>query len=160
SADDRFEVATLKQNKSGDPNGFIRPGPSGRVTITNMSGRALVGFAYDIQGYLLVGGPRWLADEKFDLIAKMEDNPASGPSDPEQPNPVAFAMRKLLVERFKLKLHTESREFDAYALVLVKPGVTGPALKPSTTDCQALRAQAQRGELPARPTPMADDVIP
>jgi len=161
SADERtFEVATLKQNKSGDPNGFIRPGPGGRVTITNMSGRALVSFAYDIPGYFLVGGPRWLADEKFDLIVKMEDNPASGPSGSSQPNPVTFAMRKLLAERFKLKVHTESREFDAYALVLAKPGVTGPGLRPSTSDCQALLAQVQRGQLPARPTPMANGIMP
>jgi len=123
--DGTFDVATVRRSKSGEPFGSIRPGSGGRVTITNMKARDLVTFAYDIPGYLLVGGPGWLADEKFDITAKMEGNPAWGAGS-GRPNPVALAMRKLLGARFKLKLHTESRELDAYALVLVKPGVTGP----------------------------------
>ena len=53
-----------------------------------------------------------------------------------------LAMRSLLAERFKLKLHKETREMDVYALVMVKPGVPGPALKQSSTDCLAM-ANAQ-----------------
>jgi hypothetical protein len=93
--DGTFDVATVRRSKSGEPFGSIRPGSG------------------------------WLADEKFDITAKMEGNPAWGAAS-GRPNPVALAMRKLLGARFKLKLHTESRELDAYALVLVKPGVTGP----------------------------------
>ena len=52
-------------------------------------------------------------------------------------------MRALLADRFKLRLHRETKQVDVYALVLVKLGVVGPALKPSTQDCAAA-AEAQR----------------
>jgi uncharacterized protein (TIGR03435 family) len=149
--DGTFEVATLKQNKSGERGGGIRRLPGGRVTVTNMAARQLVGFAYQLQPYQLIGGPGWLADDKFDLTAKMEGNPDWGVPGTGRPDPIQLAMRKLLAERFKLKLHTESRDLDAYALVLVKPGVTGPQLKPSPTDCAELMKQAQRGQLPPPP---------
>src|SRR4029077_13723218 len=41
-----FEVATLKQNKSGERGSGIRRLPGGRVTVTNMPARQLISFAY------------------------------------------------------------------------------------------------------------------
>jgi uncharacterized protein (TIGR03435 family) len=131
------------------------------VTVTNMPVRTLITFAYSLQlgQFQLVGGPSWLSDDKFDITAKMEGNPEWGGPGTGKPDPITLAMRKLLADRFKLKLHTESRDLDAYALVLVKPGVTGPALKPSPTDCAAMLKQAQRGQLPPGPPP-ATGVVP
>ena len=146
-----FEVATLKQNKSGERGGGIRRLPGGRVTVTNMAARQLVTFAYGLGQWQLIGGPGWLADDKYDVTAKMQGNPEWGGPGTGQPDPISLAMRKLLAERFKLKLHTEMRDLDAYALVMVKPGTPGPALKPSPTDCKALLDKAQRGQLPPPP---------
>src|ERR1041384_4915988 len=130
-----FEVATLKQNNSGDGNGGFGRLPGGRVTVTNVPARLLISFAYQLGQYQLVGGPGWLSDERFDITAKIDGNPEwEGPGS-GRPDPIQIAMRKLLAERFKLKIHTESRDLDAYALVMVKPGVAGQALKPSPTDC-------------------------
>lgn len=155
-----FEVATLKQNNSGERGGGIRRLPGGRVTVTNMPARALVTFAYQLGQYQLVGGPNWLADDKFDITAKMEGNPEwEGPGS-GKPDPIQVAMRKLLSERFKLRVHTESRDLDAYALVMVKPGAAGPALKPSTTDCKALAEQARQGKLPTTPPQPVDGIVP
>lgn len=149
-----FEVATLKQNKSGERGGGIRRLPGGRVTVTNMAARQLITFAYQLGQFQLTGGPSWLADDKFDITAKMEGNPEwEGPGS-GKPDPIQLAMRKLLAERFKLKLHAESRDLDAYALVMVKPGVNGPALKPSTTDCKAIAEQARQGKPPTPPQPV------
>jgi uncharacterized protein (TIGR03435 family) len=159
ASDGTFEVATLKQNKSGERGGGIRRLPGGRVAVTNMAARQLVAFAYQLQQYQLVGGPQWLVDDKFDMTAKMEGNPEWGGPGTGKPDPIQLAMRKLLAERFKLKVHTESRDLDAYALVMVKPGVPGPQLKPSTTDCKALLDKAQRGQLPQGPPP-ATGVVP
>ena len=155
-----FEVATLKQNKSGERGGGIRRLPGGRMTVTNMAARQLVGFAYQLQPYQLLGGPNWLADDKFDVTAKMEGNPEwEGPGS-GKPDPIQLAMRALLADRFKLKVHTESRDLDAYALVMVKPGITGPALKPSTTDCKALVEQARQGKLPPTPPQPVNGIMP
>ncbi len=105
--DGTFEVATLKQNKSGERGGGIRRLPGGRVTVTNMAARQLIGFAYQLGPWQLIGGPGWLADDKFDLTAKMEGNPEWGGPGTGRPDPIQLAMRKLLAERFTLKLHTE-----------------------------------------------------
>src|SRR4029453_6865052 len=67
-----FEVATLKANKSGERGGGIRRLPGGRVTVTNMPARGLVTFAYQLGQWQLIGGPGWLADERFDITAKIE----------------------------------------------------------------------------------------
>jgi uncharacterized protein (TIGR03435 family) len=149
-----FEVATLKQNKSGERGGGIRRLPGGRVTVTNMPARGLVTFAYQLGQWQLIGGPGWLADDRFDITAKIEGNPEwEGPGS-GKPDPIMVAMRALLVERFKLKLHTEMRDLDAYALVMVKPDTPGPALKPSTTDCKALAEQLRQGKQPAGRPPL------
>jgi uncharacterized protein (TIGR03435 family) len=155
-----FEVATLKQNKSGERGGGIRRLPGGRVTVTNMAARFLITFAYQLGQYQLVGGPSWLADDKFDITAKIEGNPEwEGPGS-GKPDPIQVAMRKLLAERFKLKIHRESRDLDAYALVMVKPGVAGPALKPSTTDCKALAEQLRQGKLSPTPQQPVNGIMP
>ena len=160
-----FEVATLKQNTSGERGGGIRRLPGGRVTVTNMAARQLVAFAYSLQlgQFQLVGGPSWLADDKFDITAKMEGNPEWGGPGSNKPDPITIAMRKLLADRFKLKVHTESRELDAYALVVARPGTLGPKLKPSPTDCAAMLKDAQAGKLPPLPAPgslKTDETMP
>src|SRR5215813_15013470 len=66
-----FEVATLKQNKSGERGGGVRRLPGGRVTVTNMPARGLVTFAYQLGQWQLIGGPGWLADDRFDITAKI-----------------------------------------------------------------------------------------
>jgi uncharacterized protein (TIGR03435 family) len=155
-----FEVATLKQNKSGERGGGIRRLPGGRVTVTNVPARGLITFAYQLGQYQLVAGPSWLADDKFDIVAKIEGNPEwEGPGS-GRPDPIQVAMRKLLLDRFKLKLHTESRDLDAYALVMVKPGVTGPALKASPTDCKALAEQLRQGKLPPTASQPVNGIMP
>jgi uncharacterized protein (TIGR03435 family) len=155
-----FEVATLKQNKSGERGGGIRRLPGGRVTVMNMPARGLITFAYQLGQYQLVGGPGWLADDKFDITAKIDGNPEwEGPGS-GKPDPIQIAMRKLLAERFHLQLHTEKRDLDAYALVMLKPGVTGPALKPSPTDCKALAEQLRQGKLPPTASQPVNGIMP
>jgi uncharacterized protein (TIGR03435 family) len=53
-------------------------------------------------------------------------------------------MQSLLTERFKLKVHIESRQFPVFALVLVDPGKTGPSLQPHAVDdsCDAASSTA------------------
>ena len=131
-----FEVATVKANKSGDTNGMLRRLPGGRMTATNMPVRPMITFAYSLAQYQLVGGPGWLATDRYDVVAKMEGNPdpvfVPGASTPD---PMQLALRNLLEDRFKLKVHRETREMDIYALVMAKPGGgPGPNLKPTTTD--------------------------
>ena len=147
-----FEVATIKVNRSGDQRQFIQRQPGGRVTVTNMPVRQLIAFAYQLQPFQLVGGPSWMTNDRFDIVAKLEGNPEFGLPG-SGPDPIQLAMRTLFADRFRLRLHPEMREMDIYALVLAKPGSgPGSGLKPSTTDCVALAA-ARRGGPPGPPPP-------
>lgn len=148
----QFEVATIKVNNSGDPRQFVQRQPGGRVTVTNMPVRQLIAFAYQLQPFQLVGGPSWIGSDRFDIIAKLEGDPEF-PLPGTGADPIQLAMRTLFADRFKLKLHQESREMDIYALVLAKPASgPGAGLKQSTTDCQAI-ARARRGGPPGPPPP-------
>jgi uncharacterized protein (TIGR03435 family) len=147
-----FEVASIKPSNSVERLSGIQRQPGGRVTITNMTVRTLITFAYQITGYQLIGGPAWADRDTFDIIARMNGNPTWGTPGSAYPDPAQEAMQSLLADRFKLKIHREMREMDVYALVLAKAGTPGPALAPSTNDCKALAEQARQGKtLPSRP---------
>lgn len=148
-----FEVATIKPNKSGERNRSVRRQPGGRMTVTNMPLRDLIGFAYQVNNLTLVGAPDWTRDESFDMVAKMEGDPPMVPPG-QGPDQIQLALRSLLEERFKLKVHRETREMDVYALVMAKPGgAPGRGLKASTQDCspETMRALAGRGGGPTAP---------
>jgi uncharacterized protein (TIGR03435 family) len=152
--DATFEVASVKSNKSGDGNGNLSGLPGGRVMATNMPVRPIITFAYQLAQYQLVGGPGWLTTDRYDLIAKMDGTADSTPAVPgaAAPSPMQLALRHLLEDRFKLRVHRETREMDIYALVIAKPGGSpGPGLKPTTQDCAAAVAAAQRRPGPAAP---------
>jgi uncharacterized protein (TIGR03435 family) len=65
-------------------------------------------------------------------------------------HPVYPMLRALLVDRFKLMVHHETRTLPMYALVLAKPdGILGSQLHRSTTDCASVNAA--RGTASQRP---------
>ena len=164
----QFEVASIKQNESGDGRVMLGVQPGGRLTATNVTLRMLIRNAYALQDSQLVGGPSWLADDHYDIVAKAEDGGGVGnPSAPTQiGNPFAptqngepsrgqLMMRALLAERFKLVVHDETKEMPIYALILARSdGKLGPQLKVSETDCAALMAAGRgRGRGPGMPPP-------
>ena len=135
----KFEVASVKPNTSGDGPTRIMLQPGGRITAENMSLRNLVRFAFQVQDFQLVGGPDWLEKERFDILAKAEHDIV--PTPPGTTGPGQLMLRSLLADRFKLTIHQEKRELPVYALVLARgDGRLGPQLQHSTVDCQALIA--------------------
>jgi uncharacterized protein (TIGR03435 family) len=134
-----FEVATVKRNTDVDSRQNARFLPGGRIDVTNMPLRTLIRIAYGSTGSQIVGGPGWIASDGYDIVAKVagpEIDVSNGPT------PQLLAMlRSLLEERFKLRVHTETRDTQTYALVLAnKDGKPGPALKPSNGECDASRS--------------------
>ena len=154
-----FEVASVKQNTSNDGPQFLRLLPGNRMSVTNMPVRALITLSFQLQQFQLVGGPSWITSDHFDITAKMEGEPK--PIVAGELPPMIVAVRSLLADRFKLKMHKETREMDIYNLVMIKPGVPGPGLKQSTTDCVA-QANARRGGAPGPPPapPGLNDPMP
>ena len=127
-----FEAATVKLNKSGSSSSQSN-WDQGRYTATNIALKNLMNYsAYGIPEPRILGGPKWLDSERFDIEAKV-DGPAA-----EQMRTLSREQRKLqmqamfqqlLADRFKLSVHWETRELPVYALVVAK---SGPKLTAAT----------------------------
>jgi len=148
-----FEAASIKPSNSSAQGSGIRRQPGGRFSTTNAPARMLITFAYQIQGFQLVGGPSWLANDRFDIVAKMEGDPP--PIIPGTgADHMMLATRTLLADRFKLKVHRETREMDIYALTMARPGgAPGPALKPASDACKADSFAGRGAPVPGGPPP-------
>jgi uncharacterized protein (TIGR03435 family) len=79
----------------------------------------LTAFAYSVRDVQVSGGPRWADTELFDIEAK-----ATGPATTAE---LRLMVRSLLEDRFKLKMHRESKEEAVFDLVV---GKKGPKLTP------------------------------
>jgi len=130
-----FEAASIKPSDTTNPGAAIRRQPGGRFSTVNAPARVLILFAYQIQNFQLVDAPGWVGSDRFDIVAKMNgDPPAIIPGSGA--DHMMLAMRTLLADRFKLKVHHETRQLDIYALTMATPGgKPGPALKPAAGDC-------------------------
>jgi uncharacterized protein (TIGR03435 family) len=121
-----FEVASVKRAAGGGPPGDIprnMDGSPGSFAMRNVPLRYALEWAYDLQDYE-ISGPDWInVEERYDILAK-----ATGPATNAQMKPM---LRALLLERFKMKVHRESRDLPVYVLL---PG-RGPAkLKTAAAD--------------------------
>jgi uncharacterized protein (TIGR03435 family) len=109
-----FEVADIKPSKPGTQmNGRMQV--NGRLDFQGISLKSLIQLAYDtMDDNRLVGAPKWLDSEHFDVIAK-----ASGPVPLDA---LRVMMKSLLADRFKLVVHSEEQTLPVYALVVGKHG--------------------------------------
>lgn len=156
-ADAVFEVASIKKNRDGGPVAGLRRFPGGRFEATNIQLSTLISFAYQLQPYELDGGPSWLTDDRWDILAKIDGDPP--PVLPGTVDAIAIATRALLADRFKLVLRRETREIQVYQLVRANDGRLGKGLRPSTVDCLAIQRagdEAAKGGPPA-PNPNTPD---
>ena len=143
-----FEVASVKPNKTGDGRVMLGLQPGGRFNATNVPLRMLLRQAFNVQEFQLVGGPDWIGSDRFDVVAKA---PEGGEFNADAMRPM---LRSLLIERFKLAFHNESREMPIYALMKARAdGRLGPNLVPAAVDCAAMRGRRSGGPPPAPPQP-------
>lgn len=110
-----FEVASIRRNLSGGLNTGINISGE-RLTVTNGSVKTLIRNAYGILGFQLAGEPRWLDVEMYDIVA------TTGSGGKISPDQFKLLLQSLLADRFRLKVHWETRETSIYALVLDKSG--------------------------------------
>ena len=105
-----FEVASIRPASPSAERGG-RAGASGnRVTLTNTTLKNALARAYQVKFANQVEGPMWITTERYDIAAKAPDNtPASQ---------IPAMLRALLIERFNLALHQETRPLPGYALSL------------------------------------------
>lgn len=123
-ADPAFEVATIKPNDSG-ANNMQQLTINGRdFTVRAGSLADLLSFAYRVQVKQIQGLPDWATKDRYDIKATPDTEGA--PSDMQVRNMI----KKLLVERFQLKVRDDKKEMSAYVMTVVKPGVLKPTQFP------------------------------
>ena len=147
-----FEAASVKMNKSGSPQGFDKISPGGRFTATNLSLEYLIRFAYErsprsrgLEPFEVVGGPDWIRSDRFDVNTTA--------SRPVSLTELRSMLQALLVERFQLKLHYETRQAPVYRMVVAQRNKLGPQLRHTQTDCANVAADPTRGITPGQSEP-------
>jgi len=121
-----FEVALVKLNSSNTTGGYVRPAGE-RLTVSNISLKGLILYSYRAGSdtpYLsnqVYGGPDWMEKDRFDIEAKAETTGKAVSQDQ-----MRLMVQTLLEDRFKLKVHRETRELPVYNMVLEK---NGPKMK-------------------------------
>ena len=121
-----FEVASVKPSAAAGNFMGIGRAPGGRFTANNVPLRFLIQNAYRVRDFQIIGGPGWMASERWDVEAKAEEGSipaATGPPDPNVPDPMSIRLQSLLEDRFQMKLHRETRELPIYTLTVAKDGL-------------------------------------
>lgn len=115
-----FAVTSVKPNHTGCcTSGGVGNGGGGGKNVTL---KELIAFTYRIQQFQISGGPGWVGSDRFDVEGRAEDSK----TDFDQ---LRLMLRSLLEDRFQLKVHRETKESPAYALVV---GKGGPKIKLSS----------------------------
>ena len=122
-----FDVASVKLNpncqvgsggRAGiSPRNLALPCVSLRTLIRLAYGDVLVGPGLGARRMEVQGGPGWLDTDRYDVLAKSEGSAAAAPM-----------VQTLLEERFKVKVHKETKSSAVYILTAANGG---PKLQPA-----------------------------
>jgi uncharacterized protein (TIGR03435 family) len=113
-----FDVVSVKPNNSGDRGMRIMFNSDG-YSATNVSPKLLIQVAYGIREDLISGTPGWADSARYDFAAKVAgpDVDALKKLSPEQRRSM---LQPALADRFKLKVHTETKQLPVFELVVAK----------------------------------------
>jgi uncharacterized protein (TIGR03435 family) len=119
-----FDVVSVRPNHSGAVEMNILSPPNGDgLTITNMPLENIIGWAYGITIRNQVAGmPDWAKNECFDITAKVANEDLAVFRRVEDPVVRVSMLQKVLVDRFKMRSHYETRQLAGYELVVGKGG--------------------------------------
>ncbi len=133
----RFDVASIKRSKGDSQTVLVRAPrflPGGSFEAVNVTLGSVIRLAYGLQDFQIVGGPKWVDSDRFDIQARGPQ----GATESEGPR----RLQSLLAERFALTVHKETRDHPVYALVLARADKSlGPRLRRSQIDSKKLQEQ-------------------
>jgi len=111
-----FESISIKASAPGSRSSSI----SGlqKLAVKNASLRDLIRVAYQVRDFQISGGPDWIDSTHYDIDARVKDKPAPK----EWLRTMPPMLQSLLEDRFKLKLHRETKELPVYVLTVAKGG--------------------------------------
>jgi uncharacterized protein (TIGR03435 family) len=125
----RFEVASIKPYVDSGPT-RLRMQPSGQFDMTAAAVRLMLRNAFRVQDHHLIGVPDWANTDRYSVVAKA---PSGAPV-----TAMPTMLKNLMVDRFNLAFHRETREVETFDLMLDNGDAKlGPALRPTSAECEA-----------------------
>lgn len=117
-----FEVASVKPTDPKQRIIGMFTWPGGRITVTLYTLRMLIQDAFEVQELQISGGPHWINEDRYDIDARPPLSSRSSKARPPYPkappnDEQRQMLQTLLVDRFQLKYHIETREGPVYVLV-------------------------------------------
>ena len=122
-----FEVVSVMP---ADPN--LRQGinakvlPGGRFVATMCTLGQLIEIAYGIEHYQRKGGPAWIDESRFDVVAISSPGDENGDhlmiSGRSWPRRLTVMLQAMLADRFNLKTHLETVQENGFMMSLAKGG--------------------------------------
>jgi uncharacterized protein (TIGR03435 family) len=99
--------------------------PNGRLTATNCSLKQLIEAAYNFKPYLVSGGPAWLDTDRFDISAQADEAAGKDPArviamGRDAPLRMMLMLQTLIEDRFKVKVHRDTKQDTVYDLTVSK----------------------------------------
>ena len=116
-----FEVATITRAVPSAASG--EDGRNGVLRMWNVSLKRCIGYAYNIPEDQILGGPKWIDELRYDILAKVDHSV----DEPE----LLTMLQPLLADRFKLKLHQAARLMPGYILTVAKGGIKATVADPN-----------------------------
>jgi uncharacterized protein (TIGR03435 family) len=158
----QFDVAVIKPSKPD-----ARPGGGGirggQVDLQSIPLKFLIQFAWDLnpeQSEFIVGAPKWLDADKFDVLAKVSPDrlvaSANVGMPPVELDELRQMLKAMLIDRFQMKIHTEDRPVTAYSLIAVNPKLrkADPASRTKCTE-----GPGPDGKDPRKANPVLDRLL-
>jgi uncharacterized protein (TIGR03435 family) len=129
TASTEFDAAEVRPSKPGGPLN-VSHSENGRLDMQGFTLKGLISMGFEVEDDAVVGGPKWLDTDRFDVIAK---------AGTALPDSLEGMLKSLIVQRFKLAIHQEEQPLPVFALVL---GKGAPRIKKSDG---AARSDCKRG---------------
>jgi uncharacterized protein (TIGR03435 family) len=116
-----FDVISVKPAKAGGPIRMTAGGGrliANNVTVKMLMLRAYSAYASNLFPNQMIGGPKWIEADRFDIEAKVDGDPANIST-----NQTWMMVQSLLEDRFQLKVHHESQDLPVFFLTIAKNGL-------------------------------------
>jgi len=151
-AEPSFEVATVKLSDPKNGSQGFHSGDGRRINCDNETAADILEFVYGVHAKQIVGAPLWFFDERWDV-----DGYPDVPGEPDYKQ-MQGMYRKLLEERFGLKIHRETRTLGAYVLTVAKgaPKLSKSVDQEAMSDTTGTEWSSQRRVLRVTSTTMAE----
>ncbi len=159
---ERKKIRPPGRNSKSPPSNPLKEGGTtagvgnGGASEHSVTLKMMIGLAYRLQEFEILGGPSWVDSDRFDIEARAADPNA----DPDQ---LRLMLQSLLADRFQLKVHGETKTNSVYFLVVAK---NGPKMKrsadqdsPEVNGPSAPGAGPNRGALRFGPGAMTGNAV-